>query len=263
MAFKVFVVSVMLLFSIAVVRSENQDHVNCTDVDNQFNSRFCRIYLEIINYDYLIKRYPNATEDFFRNVSQQLTLFCANQCKPILEAFFKCQNETDRIIGLNYGTCGKINQEFCYVHHLRGTTAGTIVSFNNFRRICPYNININRQYCVEGTCQGNVTQWANYMGCCTGPILGYTFNLTSCGITDTTPCFSTTPRPSTTPSPSVATTPSTSTTPSPSVATTLSPSSSVATTPSPSTTPSSSGTVAISSSVFIMIAIAIIQMYWM
>ena len=249
MAFKVFVVSVMLLFSIAVVRSENQDHVNCTDVDNQFNSRFCRIYLEIINYDYLIKRYPNATEDFFRNVSQQLTLFCANRCKPILEAFFKCQNETDRIIGLNYGTCGKINQEFCYVHYLRGTTAGTIVTLDTLWRICPYNRNADIRYCVEGTCQGNVTQWANYMGCCTGPILGYTFNLTSCGITDTTPCSSTTPSPSTPPSPSVATTPS--------------PSSSVATTPSPSTTPSSSGTVAISSSVFIMIAIAIIQMYWM
>ena len=146
MASKVFVVSVMLLFSIAIVRSENQDDVNCTDVNNQFNhGNVCTLYQDIIKHDYLIKHYPDATEDFYRNVSQQLTVFCASQCKPILEAFFKCQNETNGIIGLNYGTCGKINQEFCYVHHLRGTTAGTIVSFNKFRRICPYNINTNRR----------------------------------------------------------------------------------------------------------------------
>ena len=147
MVSKVFVVSVMLIFSIAVVRSENQDGVNCTDVINQFiHGNFCTLYPDIINGTYLSKRYPDATEDFYRNVSQRLTVFCASQCKPILEAFFKCQNETNGIIGLNYGTCGKINQEFCYVHHLRGTTAGTIVSFNIFRRICPnYNRNTNRR----------------------------------------------------------------------------------------------------------------------
>ena len=81
--------------------------------------------------------------------------------------------------------------------------------------ICPGDsANNGRLYCVESACQCNVTQWTNYMGCCAGSLLcpGFT-NLTSCGITDTTPCHS--------------------------------------------------GTVAISSSVFIMIAIAIIQMYWM
>ena len=71
------------------------------------------------------------------------------------------------------------------------------------------------KYCVaiEGACQHSVTQWADYMGCCASSILGFDFNVISCGITDTAPC--------------------------------------------------SSGTVPISSSVFIMIAIAIIQMYWM
>ena len=220
MASKVLVVSVVLLFSIAVVgaipkyvlRSENQDDVNCTDVNNQFNhGNFCTLYQDIINGTYLLKRYPDATEDFYRYVSQKLTAFCASQCKRLIIAYFNCNNYTYAVSGVNYGTCGKINQEFCYVHHLRGTAADTIVTLDTLWNVCPFNK--NGQYCVEGVCQRNVTQWANYMGCCAGSLLRPSFNLTSCGITDTTPC--------------------------------------------------SSGTVVISSSVFIMIAIAIIQMYWM
>ena len=92
MASKVFVASVVLLFSIAVVRSENQDDVNCTDVNNQFNhGNVCALYQDIIKHDYLDKRYPDATEDFYRNVSQRLTAFCASQCKRLLIAFYNCQ----------------------------------------------------------------------------------------------------------------------------------------------------------------------------
>ena len=223
MASKVLVVSVVLLFSIAVVgaipkyvlRSENQDDVNCTDVDYQFNhGNVCTLYQDIIKGSYLIKRYPNATEDFYHDVSQRLTAFCASQCKRIVIARANCHKNTHAVTAINYGTCGKINQEFCYVHHLRGTAADTIVTFFKLTMICPGDsANNGRLYCVEGVCQRNVTQWANYMGCCASSLLRPIFNLTSCGITDTTPC--------------------------------------------------SSGTVAISSSVFIMIAIAIIQMYWM
>ena len=220
MASKVLLASFMLLFSVAIVgaipkygmRSENQNDVNCTDVTYQFfQGNVCRPFPDILNHKYLTKIYPNATEDFYRNVSQQLTAFCASQCKSILVAFLKCQNETDSITGLDDGTCGKINQQFCYVHHLRGTTAGTIVAFDTLRSICPYNSNTGINYCLEGTCQENVTQYADYMDCCTGPILGHFFNLTSCDITDITPC--------------------------------------------------SSGTVALSSSVFIMVAMVIIQIY--
>ena len=93
MASKVLVVSVVLLFSIAVVgaipkyelRSQNQDDVNCTDVNYQFiYGNVCRTYPDILNSDYLLKCYPNANEDFYRNVSQRLTAFCASQCKRIL-----------------------------------------------------------------------------------------------------------------------------------------------------------------------------------
>ena len=225
MASKVFVVSVVLLFSITVVgaipkyelRSENQDDVNCAYV-NQVNStgdNVCRLYQDIFNsFNYLFKRYPNATEDFYRNVSQQLTAFCASQCKRLIVAYFNCHNNTHVATFYNNGVCGKINQEFCYVHHLRGTAGGTIVTLDTFLHLCPYYSNIDGHYCVEGVCQRNVTQWENYMGCCASSfLLAFDFNLTSCGITDTTPC--------------------------------------------------PSGTVVISSSVFIMIAIAIIQMYWM
>ena len=100
MASKVLVVSVVFLFSIAVVgaipkyvlRSENQDNVNCTDVNNQvYSGNFCTLYQDIINGTYLDKRYPDATEDFYRNVSQRLTAFCASQCKRLLIAFYNCQ----------------------------------------------------------------------------------------------------------------------------------------------------------------------------
>ena len=220
MASKVLVVSAVLLFSIAVVgampkyemRSQNQDDVNCTEVNYQFiYGKICRPYPDILQVVYLHKRYPNANEDFYRNVSQRLTAFCASQCKRITVAYYNCLNETHVVTAYNYGVCGKINQEFCLVHHLRGTTAGTIVTFGTLVNICPPPSPDAIQYCVKGACQRNVTQWANYMGCCASSILRTDFNLTSCGITDTTPC--------------------------------------------------PSGTVTISSSVFIMITVAIIQMY--
>ena len=226
MASKVLVVSVMTLFSIAVVRaipkywlqSENQDDVNCTGFTYQSTRirNFCRPYPDIIDLVYLTKRYPNANEDFYRSLSQRLTAFCASQCKRIIVAFYKYCNMTHVVTVYNYGVCGKINQEFCLVRHLRGTAAGIIVTLDTLRSICPLYANTdNIYYCVEGACQRNVIQWANYMECCASSFLRALFNnLTSCGITNTTLC-----RPS--------------------------------------------GTVTISSSVFIMIAIAIILMYWM
>lgn len=73
-------------------------------------------------------------------------------------AYYKCQNDPDAISSLNDGICGKINQEFCY-----GTTAGTIITLNTLWNICPYNSITDKNHCVEGTCQGNVTQYANYL----------------------------------------------------------------------------------------------------
>ena len=224
MASKVLVVSVILLFSIAVVgaipkyglRSENQDGVNCTDAYYQVQYRnVCGLYRDFISDDYLSKVPSNVTEDLYSRINQQLTALCASRCKSALIAYYKCFYKVyNANTFINYFTCGKINQEYCYVHLLRGTTAGTIVTYETLWNNCPYyNVNSSSQYCVGGVCQRNVIQWVNYMGCCAGSVLHPSFNLTSCGITDTTPC--------------------------------------------------SSGTVAISSSVFIMIAMAIIQMYWM
>ena len=101
MASKALVVSVMLLFSIAVVgavpnyglRSENQDDINCTESAYQFfNDNFRRSYSDILSEgNYLINHYPNATEDFYHNVSQRLTVFCASQRKRILVAFLNAK----------------------------------------------------------------------------------------------------------------------------------------------------------------------------
>ena len=274
MASKVLVISVVLLFSIAVVgaipkyelRSESQDDVNCTDIINRVKSHdFCPLYLDIISANYLYKHYPHATEDFYCNVSQRLTAFCASQCKRIVVAYFNCHDYTAEANFLNYGTCGKINQEFCYVHYLRGTAAGTIVTYNTLRNICLYYRNF--QYCSGGVCQRNMTQWANYMGCCARSLLRTRFYVGTCGITNTTPCPSGTV--------AISSCGTTNTTPCPSGTVAISSCGTTNTTPCPSgtvaisscgitdTTPCSSGTVAISSSVFIMIAMAIIQMYWM
>ena len=55
------------------------------------------------------------------------------------------------------------------VDHLCGTAAGTIVTYNTLFGICPNNTNV--EYCIKGVCQSNVTQWANYMGCCASSLL--------------------------------------------------------------------------------------------
>ena len=75
-------------------------------------------------------------------------------------------------------------------------------------KTCPYNTNTDLTYCVEGVCQRNVAQWVDYLGCCTGPLFCPDFNLTSCGITDITPCSSVTSNPSEIPSPSETPNPS-------------------------------------------------------
>ena len=159
-----------------------------------------------------------VTEDLYHQVNQRLTAFCGSQCKNVLVAYHKsCSFDTSFATFTNNFTCGKINQEHCYIHYLRGVTAGTIVTYRTLWRICPENRNTLKSSCTEGACKLYMTQYAGYMSCCAGPLLGYGFNLTSCGITDTTstPCSSKT------------------------------------------------STVTISSSVFIMIAMTIIQMYWM
>ena len=211
MASKTLVVSFMLSFCIPVVgaipiakygvQSENQDDINCTEAKYQFFSgNFCRPYSDVLQGNALMNHYPDATEDFYHNVSQWLTAFCASQCKRILVAFFKCENETGVISNINNGICGKVNQKYCYVHHLRETAAGTIVTYAMLVNICPYNSNNNLNYCVEGVCQLYVTQWADYMGCCASPLFRPDFNLTTCGITNTTPCSSRPSKPSETPS---------------------------------------------------------------
>ena len=96
----------------------------------------CALYLDIINSTYLIKGYPDPTEAFYHYVSQRLTAFCASQCKRTIIAFFNCNNYIHAASAYNNGVCRKINQEFCYVHHLRGTTAGTIVTLDTLWNVC-------------------------------------------------------------------------------------------------------------------------------
>ena len=54
----------------------------------------------------------------------------------------------------------------------------------------PYNRYDNYfSYCIDGSCQNNVTQFIDYMGCCGAPMVnGYYFNLTTCHIINTDLC---------------------------------------------------------------------------
>ena len=147
MASKVFVVSVVLLFSVAVVgaipkyelQSENQDDINCTDVYYQLVYRnVCGLYQDFTSDDYVSKAYSCVTEDLYCQINQQLTAFCASWCKSALVAYSKCYKMYAGITFINGFTCGKINQEFCYVHYLRGTTGGTTVTYGTLFHACPY-----------------------------------------------------------------------------------------------------------------------------
>ena len=130
----------------------------------------------------------NVTED---QLNSALNEFCSSECKELFVAYYRCFNDTAYVVSFyNDGICGRINQEYCMVRYLHGITSGAIIPHHIISNGCPYNPHDNYlSYCIDGSCQNNVTQFVDYMECCAVPMLdGYYFNLTTCSITNTDPC---------------------------------------------------------------------------
>ena len=82
-----------------------------------------------------------------------------------------------------------MNQQYCVTHFLREFTSGVIMPPPTIARNCGLDFSKYVYYCIDGSCQNNVTQFIDYMGCCGAPLLnGYHFNLTTCPISNIDPC---------------------------------------------------------------------------
>ena len=130
----------------------------------------------------------NVTED---QLNSALNMYCSSECKNLFVAYYSCFNDTAYLVSFyNNGICGRINQEYCVVRYLRGITSGAIIPLHIISNGCPYNPYDNYfSYCIDGSCQNNVTQFVDYMECCAVPLLDvYHFNLTTCHVTNTDPC---------------------------------------------------------------------------
>lgn len=132
---------------------------------------------------------PNNVD--YVQFNQKISTFCSSQCKNITLQYFQCLNNSEYINFLNDGLCGKLNQEYCLVRHVRGTTSGMISPIGSLENgICPFT-DINDEttiHCIGGSsCQQKLQNISDYLSCCFVPLIfGYYDNLndSSCNITN-------------------------------------------------------------------------------
>ena len=128
----------------------------------------------------------NVTED---QLNSALNEFCSSECKELFVAYYRCFNDTAYVVSFyNDGICGRINQEYCMVRYLHGITSGVIIPLAIISNNCPFNYDSYFYYCIDGSCQNNVTKFIDYMECCAVPLLDGFLNSTTCDITNTDPC---------------------------------------------------------------------------
>ena len=171
----------------------HEEKLNCTKITQLFfnHSTTCTnrgtLFHNITSYVHTAP--VNVTMDTYRHLDRALTEYCASECKNLTAAFYRCINFTKGITYINNGVCERINQEYCMVRYLCGITSGVIIPLDTLFYCPTYTSNVSiNVYCIDGPCRDNVTTFVDYMGCCGVPILGFTFNLTSCGITDSNVC---------------------------------------------------------------------------
>ena len=152
----------------------------CIDVETSFDVIFDGLFGGTFSAG-------NVTKD---QLNSALNEFCFSECKELFVAYYRCFNDTAYLVSFfNDGICGRINQEYCMVRYLHGITSGAIIPLAIISIGCPINYDNYFSYCIDGSCQNNVTQFVDYMECCAVPLLdGYYFNLTTCSITNTDPC---------------------------------------------------------------------------
>ena len=129
----------------------------------------------------------NVFEDKLKSA---VNTFCSSKCKDVFVAYYSCFNDTAYFFSFyNDGICGRINQQYCMVCYLHGITSGVKIPPLTIAHVCGYDFNnYFYYYCIDGSCQNNVTRFIDYMECCGAPLLDGFFNLTICHITNTDPC---------------------------------------------------------------------------
>ena len=118
----------------------------------------------------------NATDDTYRQLDSAVTDFCNSECKDLYVEFFECFNLTEFVSFYDYGVCGRINQVYCMVHYLEGIATNTMQPITVLQNNCPNNSS-SIDYCIDGPCQDNITNFINYIRCCGAPLLIAFFNL--------------------------------------------------------------------------------------
>ena len=186
-----------LVYSQSHVIKRGIEELNCTEIyrlasaDNGTVCDDVQSSLEVIGQYFNDTTLANVTDDTYRQLNSAVTEFCISECKDLYVGFFECLNLTQFVFFYNNGLCGRINQEYCMVRYLEGIATNTIQPVTELQNNCPNNSS-SLDYCIDGPCQDNVTNFINFMGCCGAPLLVVFFNLESCNITNTDPCPSAT-----------------------------------------------------------------------
>ena len=157
------------------------------DTDNV--TFFC---MDVKSSLYFISKVLRGSISFDNNTENQLNSaaneYCSSECKDLYVSYYRCINHTRLASFFNDGLCGRMNQEYCMVHFLHGFTSGVIMPPLTIARGCALDYSKYIYYCIDGSCQNNVTRFIDYMGCCGAPLLDFNFNVTTCHITNTGPC---------------------------------------------------------------------------
>ena len=180
------IISFLLIFClIAVVNSQN-----CSNILSNNNCR-----QEFINFvdDVYLETIP--TNINYAQLNQKISSYCSSTCKNTAVQYLQCEKDTNGLSFINNGLCAKINQDYCLVHHVRGTIAQTIppVKTLDSPSICPSQ-NISGTIiltCTTGdSCHQKLQSGADYLMCCAGPFFNYFYELSdSCNITASVPCL--------------------------------------------------------------------------
>ena len=176
------IISLLLIFClIAVVNSQN-----CTAI--VVGTKCGQEFVNFTDSVYLTSVPTNVN---YVQFNQKISTYCSSQCKNTADQYFRCLNDSEEISFLNKGLCGKLNQEYCLVHHVRGTTTGIISPIGSLDSgICPSTEtdDVKTLHCIGGSsCHQKLQKISDYLSCCTLPLfIGYykLLNDSSCNITN-------------------------------------------------------------------------------
>lgn len=162
----------LLIFYLTVVANSQ----NCTGILAGTNC-----VQEFLNFEDSVYLTIVPTNVNYVQFNQEISTFCSSQCKSTTDQYLQCLNDTDYLNFLNKGLCGKLNQEYCLVHHVRGTTSGMISPIGSLDLgICPSTENDDdiTLICIGGSsCHQKLQKIFDYLSCCALPFFLVTIKI--------------------------------------------------------------------------------------